>query len=220
MGRLKFWLVLYAWLAAVTWCMLAPLSGAEIDVYKGVVLTAEVDCEVRSYLWFVNAPDRSWVPVVAEEDGKRVRFREGDLKQPGIYLVLLVMITPDGNALQAVGQFEIKSSNDSPDPPLPPPMNVSRLWIIRKTGRMTPAVGAIANNKAWKDAAKASGVDYLVTDDNELAKSEPAITKRARNSGLPCVLFLDDAKNILIAKDLPATPQAMLNLVKKYGGRK
>jgi len=94
---------------------------ATVDVFHGVVLQAVcTEWMPKSYLWFVQAPDRSWLPSNTEEGGRKVRFQYDDLVQPGKYDVLLVCIGVGGEATQAIGHFEIGDIPDPPNPPDPP----------------------------------------------------------------------------------------------------
>jgi hypothetical protein len=86
-----------------------------IHVGRDVVLTADVDHEVRTWIWYVQAPDRTFLPVTTEYGGRRVRFVDGSLEQEGRYIVLLIAIAPDGTASQARTHFDNRDTTP-PDP--------------------------------------------------------------------------------------------------------
>lgn len=98
----------------------SPLPAGELDVYQGVVLTAQPDdpAAVKSYLWLVDSPDRRWVPVSTEESGRVARFMTGSLKTPGVYRVLVVCF-PTGE--QMFGDFTIGPTPEPEPEPDPDP---------------------------------------------------------------------------------------------------
>ncbi len=108
--------------AALALLIASAAYAGNLDVYQGIVLTAEVDHpnQVKQYVWLVFAPDRSMVPVKTEERGRRVRFMSNALKQQGEYLVWVIVIYQDANSEQLVNRFTIGPQPD-PEPPDPEP---------------------------------------------------------------------------------------------------
>jgi hypothetical protein len=102
-------------------------------------------------------------------------------------------------------------------PPVPNPKKASLLYLILETGDLTPQVASVKDAKAWRDAADAAGIRWTVADDEAGSKVWPNVVAKARAAKLPCVVFVDPG-GVPTTGPLPATVDAMIALVKKYGG--
>ena len=107
-----------------------------------------------------------------------------------------------------------------PPPPVPTPI-VKPAWIgvIHESRDATPATANVRDAKAWKDAATAAGIQWIVMDKDEAVKKFPGATKRAVAFGLPAVVSVE-ASGICTVDKLPATIDAMTTLVRAKGGAK
>lgn len=105
-----------------------------------------------------------------------------------------------------------------PDPkPDPVPVKVAFIHVVRETGENTPAIGAVIDSKPWRDVADSLKITYRVWDVTSAEKAFPNIVAKAKAVGLPAVVSLDSA-GAAVAEKLPATADAMADLVKKKGG--
>jgi hypothetical protein len=104
-----------------------------------------------------------------------------------------------------------------PKPPDPPPvLKAAFVYLIHESADATPALAAIRNAAAWKTEAEKLGMKWLIFDKDSGAKKFPSATNRATDVGLPAVVLIDKAGGA-IAEKLPATPDAMLSLVRRAG---
>jgi hypothetical protein len=116
---------------------------------------------------------------------------------------------------------------DTPQPsPSPTPQPAAQtIWItvVEETSQRTPQQAAVINSKAVADLIQARGHYWRAIDQNARNEQGQAPADLAayvqRSAGrLPYVILTDSAGKILFEGPLPATEQAMLDLVKKYGG--
>jgi hypothetical protein len=108
-----------------------------------------------------------------------------------------------------------------PVPPVPPtPIVKARaVYLIHESGDDGQPFAAIRNARAWKTECDKLGLQWLLFDKDSGAKKFPSATKRALDKGLPAVVILDKDGAATVEK-CPATPEAMLALVKRAGGAK
>jgi hypothetical protein len=107
-----------------------------------------------------------------------------------------------------------------PVPPTPTPIVKARaVYLIHESGDDGQPFAAIRNARAWKTECDKLGLQWLLFDKDSGAKKFPSATKRALDKGLPAVVILDKDGAATVEK-CPATPEAMLALVRKAGGVK
>ena len=140
----------------------AACQAAEIEVYQGVVLTAQPERpdEVTSYFWLVDAPDRRWVPVRTEDGGRVAKFFPAHIEAPGVYRAF-VLIQYAGGGEQQFADFQI---GPTPPPPPPPPSNDGQvmIWIESdETDNLPQSQRDILAGRKFRDDLKAAG-HYLV----------------------------------------------------------
>lgn len=101
-----------------------------------------------------------------------------------------------------------------PDPPTP--TKITSLYLIHESGDGTPQFTGIRNAAAWKQEADRLGIRWLVVDKDTAKAKLPEAVKKAVAVGLPAVVLLD-AQGLGVAEKCPATPDAMLERVRKAG---
>jgi hypothetical protein len=165
----------------------------------------------------IQTPIAYWVPFeVTAPDGSKVKL----VQVPSQYSDRAVVMTSDfqvWHLIKTDGVQPNPSPNPTPVPPVPTPKKAALMYLILETGDLTPQVAAVKDAKAWRDAADAAGIRWTVADDEAGSKVWPNVVAKARAAKLPCVVFVDPG-GIPTTEPLPATVEAMVSLVKKYGG--
>ena len=171
-----------------------------------------------AFTWLASPAD-SGRGLVAFDGGKRAAFSAAI---PGKYMVLLVV---DQTAY--TGHAIVISEDPQPNPfpdPIPPPLKVASVVVVEETAQRTPEQFAVMSAPPWRTYLADSGIklrfaDQDVTDETGAlpADLKPAI-ERAKQDGLPRVVFLDAGGSVVASEALPNSGAEMLKLVTVYGG--
>lgn len=112
--------------------------------------------------------------------------------------------------------------NPKPDPkpqpdPTPNPAKLAYVYLIHESKDADPKSAAIRNDKAWKDACGAWGVQWIVLDKDVAATKFPVATRLAVSKGLPAVVLMDAQGLPEVIK--PETAAELLARIKKGVGQ-
>ncbi|MCC6125686.1 MAG: hypothetical protein IT426_12035 [Pirellulales bacterium] len=175
------------------------------------------------WIVFPAEPDAVFLAVVTE-DGQRVGLFVSP--KPGTFYFALVAASGEKIAV-AKHTLVVEGPRPNPDPapqPVPPPP-VGKLWtvIVAESGQLTPAQGKLVASKAVADYLRAKGfpkawmIDKDVLDEND--RQPPTLAEYiARAKSLPYLFLVSDAGAVLHEGSLPESEEALLQLLKKFGG--
>ena len=112
----------------------------------------------------------------------------------------------------ACGPFPDPQPEPEPNPPLPP--GVSRLYLIHESKLSTPQAAAVREDFQWKAEADKLGLQWRIADQDSALNLLPKVVQAGSAVGLPAVVYCNAAGDVLKTVKLPATPAAMLELVR------
>lgn len=178
--------------------------------------------------WFVLGPKLAPVQAEAfklspEAGGGSVIFWEGD---PGT--TFTVLFVPDhvseGLAATAVTLGGTAPADpDDPDPPPGPDPKADQVTIVTEGQESLPAAQQeIVNGEGVRSAAAAAGLEFHAIDQNVAGPDVQRVghvLAACQGQPVPRLVF-SQAGKVICNEPLPATVQAALALIKKYGGRK
>lgn len=105
---------------------------------------------------------------------------------------------------------------DTPDPtppvPVPIPGRVVRVWIVEEQSDRTAAQGRVMDDPVWQTAALAKGLTYRIEDDDN-PKLPESVKAAAAKSVVPVVCSTDSEGAVIECVPLPATVEAMRDLI-------
>lgn len=154
--------------------------------------------------------------------------------KPGVYVLVLLDANTSGLALHRITVGGVTPTPPDPTPPpvvTPPVAGLRTLYLIHETGDTTPQLASIvAQLRAGEPAkyltSKQHGLRIL--DDESLAEAKatsPVLAQwlaKVEGKPLPCLLIADtsrqDASGVLFVDKLPASAQAVIDVLKQYGG--
>lgn len=205
----RFWsLLLLPLLCAATLAdpvVQAPKEPVPANVPVGLRVTGGTDFVAHVL------SDAASVEMGLLDDGATLVFFRA--QAPGLYTV--VVIAPD----RTIGWCEVPVGdvNPPPPPPPPPPTDVVSVYWIEESNDSQNATAKVRDDKSWKDAAMKAGLRFEVGDDDKLEKTVPAAVKKAREVGMPAIMFLDKDAKVVSAHPAPATAAALKALVERKG---
>ena len=127
------------------------------------------------------------------------------------------------NGKIAVLTYTVTRGGEVKPPPVvvvvdpPTPSKIATIYLIHESGDGTPAFTAIRNASEWKVACDKLGIKWIIADVDTAKPKIPQAVKLAVAKGLPAVVLID-AQGLGMAEKA-ATPDAMLALVRKAGGK-
>ena len=147
------------------------------------------------------------VPTLATVsiDGQPVASSGTRTVNPTVETTYTLIATTAGGTVRKSVTAKVTAPKSRPD----------HLYVIYDENDASQAVAKVRVDKAWKDAAKASGIEVECVTDLAGATAYPAATKAATAFGLPCVVYWGQDKRPTCEK-LPATPTEMMQLVKRF----
>jgi hypothetical protein len=228
------------WCGAV-WCGLAcagmlARGAAPPPAIPGPGLTLELPKELQ-------AEAGALVLIEARTSGKAVRWAALDdglqlvpgrllasplvavavAARPGAYRVLAVAGAGDELSEPAVCTLRVGPKSE---PFRPPPARPAKAWlvIVEETAEASPRRGALLGNAEVRAYLAARGWGLRVADQDvkDASGAAPAdllpYLSRAKGQRLPRLFVVGSDRRLLYEGDLPATPGALLSLLKGIGG--
>jgi len=176
--------------------------------------------EAKNHNWRIQTPSGGWSAQVvrASEANDLIAFTG----PPGPYTVFCF-----ANPLDCEGGFlaqatvTIKGASPPPDPsPDPLPSDLTAVVIVETDGQRTANQAVVVMDLAWRKYLRGLKVPFLTVTDAQTESAPSNLLpnlKAARETIGPDVCFVG-ADGEVVAVPLPDTVEAMLSLMKKYGG--
>ncbi|NQT38788.1 MAG: hypothetical protein HQ581_14935 [Planctomycetes bacterium] len=187
------------------------------------LIYAQAIGEAKNHNWRIQTPSGAWSTEVvrASESNDLIAFTG----PPGPYTVFCFANPLDCNgALLAQAMVTIKGASPPPDPlPPPPPSNLVAVVIVEESSTRTPQRAAVLLSSSWRTYLRGQKIPFRLVDPDVLDQTDnapsdllPSLTAARATPG-PDVCFVG-ADGSVLAVPLPDSVEAMMVLLKQYGG--